>query len=461
MTLYLRLGIASIVVCIAPMAVASGISVGAGNSSGQSTSITAFEPPGPNEIAANVTLACLPTPTIVELHRWGPSSVDVKYEGAAPTFQNIGQPSWNSLVQLKIFRQFADGEWETVFTHSGWSTAGEGEWTDDNAPIAKPVRYAAITTILGTHLPLDAGSNALPPKALDYIPGKIGLNGIHSGSAQLGPLSPLGFHATGVKSDYFNLLVNSPDGVNPGFLSTNPFFPVISETFHFASYRGFTEPQNDTELSAEGYFIRGPKFTVTAEAHVHGWPYESCILRTEPEIIGAAQPSPVGRLGNEMRKYTLTHGIMEIPFAAYKGEEKKGFEEVTYFAAQHLGFGSRRIEVSASEFTHSGPFDLTEVEGGFELLATTSALNTDGLVTESVSQRPLKVVTLPPRHWRVGLYRTDIYDLETSTLHEGVEPPDAVELRDKLNEIIWRSSERHVCRNSETAHFHRVGRLGS
>ena len=77
-----------------------------------------------------------------------------------------------------------------------------------------------------------------------------------------------------------------------------------------------------------------------------------------------------------------------------------------------------------------------ERENDFGLIATNAALDESGIVEESATQRKLNIVTLPPKHWTVGLYRVTIVESDGVTTYEGPAPPSAAALETELNKIF-------------------------
>lgn len=438
-----------------PSTVQADVSVGAGNDAGESASVGASEPPSlvPESLSANDSLYCLPIPTLTQVRRVNEAIVEVNYECKAPKFGLINKPQWNDLVSLVILRQFEDGEWERVWFQLA-AGGVSGTFEDNDAPIARPVRYAAITEVITPTIVHDAASDALPPKSVNYLPAKVGLYAHHSSGVFPEPysLAPPGFRQVGAKSDRFEMVLYSPDGVNPSFVQTDPpYGGELKSDWEYKQDRSFNVPSQNTELSAGGYVIRGQEFTVWLEAQISDASYEKCRFRLEPLIDtplyaqGEAKP-------NQRRKWLGRVGFLRVPESDfYSDSEGTGFENVTYFAAQHLGYGLGNQTVRTTydgtlmgggpTFVKVGPFELTQDGMNIDLVANPDV--GQGTVTESVTGSQMKVFTLPPRVWTVGLYRVDVLDIMTSQVWQGVEPPDADQLETRLNTIFGLQANIH------------------
>ena len=243
------------------------------------------------------------------------------------------------------------------------------------------------------------------------------------------------------------------DGQSPSFIPTNPALPpntVAPLDFVKEENRFFPEGGNETELSTEGHVIRGRKFNIQGQALV-ALHYPACWLGFPP-LPQAPQPVAkeiVGAGNNQKQKFTLKSTPIEFLGTRYRAPAGDGFDDATYFASQHLPGGtpgqtrpmkllhegdgdSITLSKTSGSFVLSGSTD-DGSESNFSLQANTAALEVDGEVDESVTHRKLKVVSLPPQHWTVGVYRVHITELDGTTRHEGPNPPTQAAINEVLN----------------------------
>ena len=159
----------------------------------------------------------------------------------------------------------------------------------------------------------------------------------------------------------------------------------------------------------------------------------------------------IGAGAAQKSRFELKPTLIEFMATRYDAPPEKGFDNVTYFACQHVPTGSGAVNErpvklllkgagSSPNLTKTGPFNLsgsTSDETGLDFKLTTGNATVDesGRVTESTTLRKLHVVTLPPQNWTIGLYKVDIRDA-MGTLHAAPDPPDAGALQDALNDIF-------------------------
>ncbi len=441
----------------------ASISVSAGNDTGISPATMASEPsspPNPAALSGRDGYAKLTTPVLTELRRLDENRVKVKWTCAQPGFSTSGMQN----VKLVILRQASTGEWQPVETRA-WS--GQGEWIDAGAPIATIWRYSAITTFINPGFDvLDAGSDAAPPRELDYGEAIYGILAYRGGLSQYTWMPP-GHNLTGPKSDWFQTQAFSFDGQAPSFIPTNPALPSGQDApliFKKEGTRYFPEYEpadNFTELSTAGYVIRGRPFKIQAQALVvPRWePREQCLIGFPPlsSIVQPNRDRVVGTGAAQMSRYLLNPTEIEALGTRFTGPEDKGFDNATYFASQHLrggvppGDATRRLKILLQgtgfdpNVTKQGPLNLsnkTKVADGieFDLQATGNTLDASGKVTESATNRELKVVTLEARNWTVALYPVVIYDAQEGIFHLPPALPDANTLQNALNDIFGKQA---------------------
>lgn len=437
------------------------ISVGSGNDSGLSADNPASEPPPPNPAALSSRdgYVRLTTPVITELRRLDISRVRIKW-----TCEQHGFVGPGMTPVLVILRQASDGIWEPVHEQD-WASAGD---YTDNADITTIWRYSAITKYIDSgslHL-IDAASDAASPRELEYGICTYGMLGYRHGLGQFS-WAPPGHDLTGSAphDDWFRTIARTFDGQSPSFIPTNPGIPTGQDApllFSKQGYRYFTVPEvagTYTEFSTAGYVIRQRPFTIQADALVSYGDYGGCLLDLTA-INSLLQPQYRGTVGsgvNKKVKYELVPTQVEVLGTQFEGLAEEGFDNVTYFATQHLRGGvtalnsTRRIKMKVKgagpspTLSKTGPIDLSNFTGvadgvNFDLKPTADALDDTAQVLESATSRVVKAATLPAKNWTIGLYPADVYDAQTGLNHPGPNPPGAMTLEAALNDIFGKQA---------------------
>ncbi len=430
----------------------TAISVRSGNGAGLSAATAAADPGAASNARAPGLYdfkKALTTPKIVELRRLDLNRVNVTWTCAMPGFTPLGLQH----VNLVILRQASDGDWQRIRTQL-WATGGTFV---DNADIATIWRYSAITEYASSPpSAYDAGSDAAPVRELDYGPATYGILG-YRGGLPSHSWSPPGHDLTGSapRDDWFRIIADSFNGQSPSFIPTTPALPGGQDApllFFMQGNRYFpTGTTEHTELSAEGYVIRGKQFNIQALARVTPL-YTGCQLELVP-LASTPQPQPKGTIGSGSSlkdKYELASTEVECLGTLFKAPVEFGFDDATYFSCQHLPAGGgasseRRVKLhlkgsgTTPTLSKFGPFALgSQIGDGdaidFGLTTSNAAVDESGIVDESTTHRKLRVVTVPPKNWTIGLYAVNIID-RAGEPHTAPSPPPAAALQAALNKI--------------------------
>ena len=282
----------------------------AGNDTGLSAASAAPDPGQADSVGGDPSHAIkklLPKPEISELRRLDLSRVKVKWKCDMPTLA----PDKLSYVKVVILKQAFDGEWQRTHV-TPFTTTGEFE---SDAAITTIWRYSAITEYVnasdrgGNN---DSASDAALPRELDYGPATYGMIG-YRGSLSSTSLGPPGHNLTGSapRDDWFRIIARSFDDQSPSFLPTNPPVPTGQDApvlFFMDGYRYFPyQTDAQTELSAEGYVIRGRPFSLQAIARVTP-PYTGCRLELLPPGVAADALDSIPELGRDRGQWSEQKG---------------------------------------------------------------------------------------------------------------------------------------------------------